>query len=104
MPSVFRRQRMKPIIMIEENLSAEETAAADQRRAQFDRNSDWLESHASEVYPIYRGKCICIAGQELFVADTATEAVEKAKAAHPEDQGWFTCYIPRNKVARIYAI
>jgi len=40
----------------------------------------------------------------LFVADTATEAVAKAKAAHPEDQGWFTRYIPKEKVARIYAI
>jgi hypothetical protein len=94
---------MNQIIMIEESLSPEEAAAAKKRREQFDRNSDWLEAHATDVYPNHRGKCICIAGQELFVADTATEAVAKAKAAHPEDKGWFTRYIPKDKVARIYA-
>jgi hypothetical protein len=79
-------------------------AAANKQREQFDRNSDWLEAHIPEVYSKHRGKCICIAGQELFVADTVTEAVAKARAAHPEDQGLFTRYIPKEKVARIYAI
>ncbi len=93
-----------PIIMTEETLSAEEAAAAQKQQEQFDRNSDWLEAHVPEIYSRYRGKCICIAGQEVFVSDSVEEAVAKAKAAHPEDQGWFTRYIPKEKVARIYAI
>ncbi|HEV8711216.1 MAG TPA: hypothetical protein VGX03_00090 [Candidatus Binatia bacterium] len=51
----------------------------------------------------YRGKCICIAGEELFVADTPEEAIAQAAAAHPEDDGRFVRYIPREKLARIYA-
>ena len=61
---------MQPIIMIEENLSPEETAAAEKQREQFNRNSDWLQAHIPEVYSKHRGKCICIAGQELFVAES----------------------------------
>jgi hypothetical protein len=90
--------------MIEENLSPEEAAAAQVRSEHFDRNSDWLQAHVPEVYTNYRGKCICVAGQELFAADTITEAVATAKAAHPEDQGPLTRYIPKDRVARIYAI
>ena len=95
---------MEPIIMIEETMTPEEMAAAQKRREQFDRNSAWLQSHIPEVYSRHRGKCICIAGQELFVADTVTDAVAKAKATHPDDRGLFTRYIPKEKVARIYAI
>jgi len=28
----------------------------------------------------------------------------EATAAHPDDEGWFTRYIPKEKVARIYAV
>ena len=95
---------MNQITMTEEDLTPEEAAAADRQREQFNRNSDWLQAHIHEVYSKYRGKCICIAGQELFVARTVTEAVEDAKAAHPADKGLLTRYIPKDKVARIYAI
>ncbi len=82
----------------------DEIAKARRRREQFDRNIAWLEAHAAEIYPKNRGKCICIAGQELFVGDTVEEAVAQATAAHPNDEGWFTAYIPKIKAARIYAI
>ena len=78
-------------------------AEARLQREQFDRNAAWLQAHASEIYPRYRGKCICIAGEELFVADTARDALALATAAHPEDKGRFVHYIPREKLARIYA-
>ncbi len=93
-----------PIIMTEETLTAEEATAAQKQREQSDRNSDWLEANIPEIYSQYRGKCICVAGQEVFVSDSVEEAVAKAKAAHPEDQGWFTRYIPKERVARIYAL
>jgi hypothetical protein len=40
----------------------------------------------------------------VFVADTATAAIAQATAAHPDDEGWFTRYIPKEKLARIYAV
>jgi len=83
---------------------AEELAEAGKRREQFDRNCQWLQQHVSEVYRQHRGQFICIAGGELFVADTVEDAVGQALAAHPNDQGWFTRYIPKQKVARIYAV
>jgi len=88
---------------MEDVIDPEALAKARAQRKRFDRNAAWLQAHASEVYPRYRGKCICIAGEELFVADTPEEAMALASAAHPEDDGSFVHYIPRDKVARIYA-
>ena len=52
----------------------------------------------------YRGKCICVADEELFIADTPEEVLAQARAAHPEEKGSILIrYIPREKVARIYA-
>lgn len=92
------------IEMIDEKIDPSELAEAHKRRAQFDRNSAWLQEHIPEVYSQHRGKVICIAGQELFVADSTKEAVAQARAAHPEDEGYFTRYIPKEKVIHVYAI
>jgi hypothetical protein len=74
------------------------------RREQFDLNSEWLQRHIKDVYKSEnRGKIVCIAGQEAFIGNTVREAVSLAKAVHPDDQGYFTRYIPRQKVTRIYA-
>jgi hypothetical protein len=91
-----------PIVM-EEVTDPEELAKARAQRQRFDRNSAWLQAHAAEVYTRYRGKCVVIAGAELFAADTPEEAWSLATAAHPEDDGSFIRYIHREKVARIYA-
>jgi len=91
-----------PMVM-EEFTDPEELAKARVQRARFDRNSAWLQAHAKEVYTHYRGKCVVIAGEELFAADTPEEAWALAATAHPEDDGRFIRYIPREKVARIYA-
>jgi hypothetical protein len=68
----------------------------------FERNWDWIEAHAAEVYS-HRGKFICVAGQELFVADTLADILKWATNAHPEDNGPVTRYIPIEKGPRIYA-
>ena len=91
-----------PIVM-EEVTDPEELAKARAQRERFDRNSNWLQAHIAEIYARYRGKCICIAGEELFVAETPEEALARATAAHPEDDGRFLRYIPREKLDRIYA-
>jgi hypothetical protein len=91
-------------IVVEEVTDAEENAAARARRERFERNSAWLQSHAAEVYAGHRGKCICVAGEELFVAASPEEVLAQARATHPEDNGSILIrYIPREKMARIYA-
>jgi hypothetical protein len=90
-------------IVMEDITDSAELAAARAQRAQFDRNAAWLQSHASEVYPKYRGKFICVAGEEVFAADSATEALANATAAHPADKGRFLHYIPKEMMPRIYA-
>ncbi len=90
-------------VVLEETSNGAELAEAQARRVQFDRNSAWLQANAAEVYAKHRGKCICIAGEELFVADTASEALASATTAHPHDKGRFVHYIPKEKVPRIYA-
>jgi hypothetical protein len=95
--------RQNPIVM-EEVTDAHGIAETRARRERFDRNSAWLQTHAKEVYTRHRGKCICIASEELFVADTPEEVLARARAAHPEDDGSILIrYIPRQKMARIYA-
>jgi hypothetical protein len=87
---------------MEEETDPVELAKARAQQERFERNWAWMEAHAAEVYR-HRGKFICIAGQQLFVADTVEEVLALAKAAHPEDDGRFTRYIPTERVARIYA-
>ena len=90
-------------LIMEEVTDPEELDRARAQRERFDRNAAWLQAHASEVYTRHRGKCICIAGEELFVADTPEDVLALATAAHPEDDGSFVQYIPRERLARIYA-
>lgn len=90
-------------IIIEEITDSDALAKARAQRQQFDRNSSWLQAHAAEIYSRYRGKYICVAGEELYVADAAEQASALAAAAHPEDNGRFVRYIPREKLDRIYA-
>lgn len=89
-------------VVLEEVTDPVQLAQAQARRARFDRNWAWFEVHAAEIYIQHRGKCICIAGEELFAADTAEEALALASAAHPQDDGRFTRYIPRERTTRIY--
>lgn len=76
-------------------------AQAQARRAQFVRNSAWLQAHVPEVYARHRGQHICVAGQELFVADSAEKVLAQARSAHPDDEGRLLRYIPRENLARI---
>ena len=81
-----------------------EIAEAQRRREQFDRNSAWLQSHVVEVYtPANRGKIVCIAGQEAFFGDDVLEVVARARAAYPDDGGYFTERIARDNRVIVYA-
>ncbi len=91
-----------PLVMYEVT-DPDELAKAEVQRKRFRKNSDWLQAHIPEVYSRHRGKCICVAGQELFVADTSPEVIAMARKAHPEDDGFLLRYIPKVKMERIYA-
>ena len=91
-----------PIVM-EEVTDPVELAKVQAQWERCDRNTAWLQAHAAEIYTRYRGKCICIAGEELFVADTPVEVWALAAVAHPDDDGRFLRYIPHERLARIYA-
>lgn len=97
-------ERKRPRIVMEEVSDMDELAQARRQRERFDRNAAWLQKHISEIYAAHRGTCICIAGEELFVAPTAQEVIALAREAHPEDDGWFTRYIPVERVPRIYVV
>lgn len=89
--------------VMEEIADAGELAKARLQRERFDRNVAWLQAHVPQIYTQYRGKCICIACEELFVADTPEEAIASATAAYPDDDGKFLRYIPQEKLDRVYA-
>jgi hypothetical protein len=89
-------------VVMEEVTDPEELARARAQRERFDRNFAWLQAHAADVYARHRGECICVAGEELFVAPTPEAALALGQAAHPEDDGSFVLYIPREKVIRVY--
>ena len=80
-----------------------ELAKAREQDEHFEKNWAWFTERAQEIYKTHRGKCLCVAGQELFVGDTPKEGLAKAIAAHPNDNGRFTRIIPLVKADRIYA-
>ena len=94
----------RTVIEMEDVTDAEELTQARQKRERFDRNAAWLQAHIADVYAQHRGTYICIASEELFVADTVKVAIARATTAHPDDDGWFARFIPKEKVTRIYAI
>jgi hypothetical protein len=91
-----------PVMMEIEGEPTDLTETRD-KHGRFDRNLKWFETHAAELGETYRGKFYCVAGEALFVADTAREAFLMARAAHPDDDGLFTGYVPRTSAIRIYA-
>ena len=96
-------QNQQASIHIEEITDPHELARARARRERFDRNAAWLQVHSQEVYSQQRGRCICIAGEQLFVGDSPKAAIALAAAAHPDDDGRFVLYIPRERMPRVYA-
>jgi len=87
---------------MEEVTDPDELAQAQAQRERFDRNWAWFKAQATEVYERFRGQCVVIAGEEIFTANEPAEAWTLAKAAHPEDDGSFIIYVPREKAPRVY--
>jgi hypothetical protein len=90
-----------PPIVMTELTDPDEIAKMNALRAQADRNRVWLQAHAHEIYAQNRGKFFCVAGQELFVADTPDGAMSAARTKHPDDQGLLLRFVPLEKRARV---
>ena len=90
-------------IVMEEVTDPGELNKARVQDERFERNFAWFQAHAKEIFAQNRGKYIGIAGQRLFIADTPDEIFAETKRAYPEDDGRFIHYIPKEKLARIYA-
>lgn len=100
---MIRQAHPPPPIVMEIVTDPDEIARAKIQDEQASRNLAWMQTQSVEFWDQHRGKCVCVAGQEAFVADDSREAVALARAAHPDDDGYFVKYIPIKKVARIYA-
>jgi hypothetical protein len=96
------RPKPSPFV-IAEVTDPEELAQARAQRERFDRNAAWFRSHAQEIYARHRGKCVVIAAERVFVGDTPKAAWDRVAEAQIEDEGSFSLYIPKEKLARIYA-
>ena len=88
--------------MMEEVTDPQQLAEARARRARFDRNEAWLQTHVAEIYRCHRGKYVCIAGEELFVADTPQEIDRLVSEKYPDELAHVR-YVQREKRDRIYA-
>jgi hypothetical protein len=90
-------------MMASEVTDPTELAELHLQQQRFRRNSDWLQANVSRIYACHRGKYACVAGEELFVADSVEEALKQARGVHPVDNGLLVRYIPAQRMERIYA-
>jgi hypothetical protein len=96
-------RNVPPVVMMTEATDPSELALSPEQVERFNCNASWLEAHGAEIFALYRGKFVCVAGEEPFVSGTASGAIALAKAAHPDDDGRFLYRVPKEKTARIYA-
>jgi hypothetical protein len=89
-------------VVIEEVRDPAEVASSRAQHIRALRNSAWLQAHWADVLPRARGRFLAVAGQEAFIADTGEEAWEMARAAHPDDDGAISQYVPQEGGPRIY--
>ena len=91
------------MMMYEDDVSPEELASMHAQDERHERNLTWLLPRLPAIHAEHKGKCICVAGQELFIADAPLEVIALAQAAHPEDDGRIVRYLSPCKGPRIYA-
>jgi hypothetical protein len=89
--------------LVVEHPSPEELAQVHAQWEREDRHAAWFEAHLAEIVAAHSGKHICIAGQGPFAGGSPEEVSSRARAAHPEDDGYLLRYIPRERTLRISA-
>ena len=90
-------------ITLEEVTDPAEVARVHSQHEQAQRNSAWLEMHWDDLLPNAFGKFIAVAGEEAHIADSAYEARNWAKTAHPEDPGALVEFVLPPGGPRFYA-
>jgi hypothetical protein len=96
---VFRGFGTFVICEVDRNMLSPERLA---QNRQLRRNFEWFKTHSREIYERHRGKFIYVAGEEVFVGDSPTEARSAAAACHPEDAGGLSFHIPADRARRVY--
>lgn len=93
------------VVMLEQvELSTAEQTEATARRATYLTNAGWAARHAADIGRTCAGRFVCIAGGELFVADTPAEAHALANKAHPDEVGaTYSMRVPDQQRPKIYA-
>ncbi|VTU02739.1 Uncharacterized protein OS=Candidatus Entotheonella sp. TSY2 GN=ETSY2_51570 PE=4 SV=1 [Gemmataceae bacterium] len=93
------------VVMLEQvELSPAEQTEAAARRATYLANAAWASRHAALIGRTCAGRFVCIAGGELFVADTPAEAHALAGTAHPDEVGaTYSTRVPDQQRPKIYA-
>lgn len=92
-----------PEFVFEEVTDPDYLARVKAQRERASRNRAWLQAHWPELLPAARGRFIAVAGEEAFIADSAEEAWDMARAAHPDDDGAIDQYVRPERGPRIYA-
>ena len=91
------------LVLFDVETDPEQLAQIHARGQRARRNSEWLQAHWGDLLPQARGRYVAVAGQEAFIADTHDDAWAMAKAAHPDDDGALSQYVPYARGPRIYA-
>ena len=94
----------QPNITVEVIDDPEYNRSAGEADVQFQRNSEWLASHWSDLLPQARGRFVAVAGGESHIADSAEEAWGWARKTHPNDKGPLVQYVRRETLPRIYTM
>ena len=92
-----KMEENRMVIEFENSDTPEEVAAARKQREQSDQNSAWLQAHIPEIDEKYRGKVICIAGQELFVGETTRRSHRAGNRCSPGGQRLVHAVHPQRK-------
>jgi len=92
-----------PVITLEEIADPVAISKARARNERGRLNDEWLQSHWSELLPQARGKFVAVAGQEAHIANSAEDAWNWARTAHPEDDSATVRYVRVDLGPRIYA-
>lgn len=89
---VILSQTAVPEVTMEVVTDPVEIERANAQWKQAEANRAWLWPRLVELAAGNRGRYICVAGREAFIADTPVEARKLAREAHPEDKGVISHY------------
>ena len=91
-----------PTVTIYKLPDPQEIAEMAELKRKGDINHAAFEKLIPEIDKNCRDKFDCVAGGQLFVADSSEEVLAMSTAAFPDDNAFVFHYIPKYKLPRIY--